>query len=374
MHSIKQVVEIKCHPSCHLNKQRKSCWFALTKMSYKIDLRGGIYNLVGRMTKREIVRIYQDQNISKSTIYRTIKDCEEGIPCINLPKTGRPRVLNQFREGRLIQASKHRIGISQRKLARRFHIGKTTVFRTLSRQNVLFRKRRKAPKYTEAQLQRIPRCCRALRRVHFANKLIVMDDEKYFTLANSEMKGNDGFYTDDYANVPDDVRFKSKKKFEDKILVWCAISEAGFISQPYIGVVRGEALNAERYIDRCLSKLLQFLNTNHANDQIMFWPDLASCHYARITRDWYEANNINFVPKVDNPPNLPQARPIEDFWALLSRKVYNNGWEAQNQEQLRRRISGKIREINADGVVQRMMQRVRRKLRQIEDNGPLSII
>jgi hypothetical protein len=44
-----------------------------------------------------------------------------------------------------------------------------------------------------------------------------MDDEKYFTLSNSEMKGNDGFYTDDYQNVPDDVRFKSKKKFEDKI-------------------------------------------------------------------------------------------------------------------------------------------------------------
>jgi hypothetical protein len=72
-------------------------------------------------------------------------------------------------------------------------------------------------------------------------------------------------------------------------------------------------------------------------------------------------------------PNLPQARPIEEFWAILSRKIYNNGWEAQNEEQLRRRISRKIREIDAV-VVQRMMQRVRGKLRQIENNGPLSII
>ncbi|KAJ8977669.1 hypothetical protein NQ317_010408 [Molorchus minor] len=31
-----------------------------------------------------------------------------------------------------------------------------------------------------------------------------------------EIKGNDGFYTDDYENVSDDVRFKSKTKFEDK--------------------------------------------------------------------------------------------------------------------------------------------------------------
>ncbi|XP_050516839.1 uncharacterized protein LOC126891656 [Diabrotica virgifera virgifera] len=200
-----------------------------------------------------------------------------------------------------------------------------------------------------------------------------MDDGKYFTLSNSEMKGNDGFYTNDYENVPDEIKFKSKKKFEDKILVWCAISEAGFISQPYIGVVRGEALNANIYIQRCLSKLLQFVNTHHANDQIVFWPDLALCHYARITRDWYETNNITFVPKADNPPNLPQARPIEEFWAILSRKVYNNGWEAQNQEQLRRRIYTKIREIDAE-VVQRMMQRVRGIIRQIKNNGPLSVI
>jgi hypothetical protein len=127
------------------------------------------------------------------------------------------------------------------------------------------------------------------------------------------------------------------------------------------------ALNAERYIQRCRSKLRRFLNTHHADDEIMFRPDLATCHYSRITRDWYEAN-INFVSKVDNPPNLPQARPIEEFWAILSRKIYNNGWEAQNEEQLRRRISRKIREIDAVAV-QRMMQRVRGKLRQIENNG-----
>ncbi|XP_030767135.1 uncharacterized protein LOC115890913 [Sitophilus oryzae] len=199
-----------------------------------------------------------------------------------------------------------------------------------------------------------------------------MDDEKYFTLSNSEMKGNDGFYTDNYENVPDDVRLKSKKKFENKILVWFAISEAGFISHPYIGVVRGEVLNAELYIENCLPKLLQFLNTHHVDDEIIFWPDIASCHYARITNDWYEANNINFVPKVDNPPNLPQARPVEEFWAILSRTVYNNGWQAQNEEQLTPYIQ-KIREIDAE-VVQRMMQRVRGIFRQIENNGPLSTV
>ncbi|KAJ8978525.1 hypothetical protein NQ317_008594 [Molorchus minor] len=66
------------------------------------------------------------------------------------------------------------------------------------------------------------------------NKVLVMDDKKYFTLANSEMKGSDGFYTINLENCPDEVKFRAKAKFSDKILVWCAISEAG-VSRPYIG-------------------------------------------------------------------------------------------------------------------------------------------
>ena len=50
-----------------------------------------------------------------------------------------------------------------------------------------------------------------------------MDDEKYFTLSNSEIKGNDGFYTDNVEEVPNNVRYKQKAKFTDKVLVWCAI-------------------------------------------------------------------------------------------------------------------------------------------------------
>ena len=74
-----------------------------------------------------------------------------------------------------------------------------------------------------------------------------------------------------------------------------------------------------------------------------------------------------------NPPNVPQARAIEDFWAILARKVYDNGWEAQNEEQLRRRIFQMIREIDVI-TVQRLVRQIRRKLRAIENNGHLSII
>lgn len=86
-----------------------------------------------------------------------------------------------------------------------------------SSKNTVFQKKKKTPKCTEAELERISRCCLALKQVHFSNKLIVIDDT-YFTLSNSEMKKNDGFYTDNFKSVFDNVKFKNKKKFEIKMV------------------------------------------------------------------------------------------------------------------------------------------------------------
>uniref|UniRef100_A0A914DC44 Uncharacterized protein n=1 Tax=Acrobeloides nanus TaxID=290746 RepID=A0A914DC44_9BILA len=48
--------------------------------------------------------------------------------------------------------------------------------------------------------------------------------------------------------------------------------------------------------------------------------------------------DIHFVEKVDNPANLPEARPVEDFWAALKGMVYAKGWHAENVQQLVNRI------------------------------------
>ncbi|KAJ8934843.1 hypothetical protein NQ318_016179 [Aromia moschata] len=81
--------------------------------------------------------------------------------------------------------------MSSRRLARQYDTSKSTVSLTLKRNGLKYRKRRKCPKYTQGQgkgkgLLRIPRCCRQLRRVYFADgKSIILDDEKYFTWEDS---------------------------------------------------------------------------------------------------------------------------------------------------------------------------------------------
>jgi hypothetical protein len=184
--------------------------------------------------------------------------------------------------------------------------------------------------------------------------------------------GNHSFYTDDIETTPDNVKCVGKSKFEPKVLVWCAILSKG-ISTPVIRQNKAKAIDSDTYISQCMPILKRFIENYHTRDEIMFWPDLASSHYAKKTTDWLTSQNIPFVPKKDNPPNIPQARPIEDFWSILKRKVYEKGWEAENEQHLIDRIKRKVKEID-ESVVQTMILKVHNTLRKIEDNGPLSVL
>lgn len=100
----------------------------------------------------------------------------------------------------------------------------------------------------------------------------------------------------------------------------------------------------------------------------MFCPDLASTHYSTKTLDWLTQQNIPFVLENDNPP---QARPIEDFWAVLKREVYKKGWGVEDEQQLIGRIKTKLKKMDIS-VCQSMIAKIPKILRNIEDNGPLN--
>lgn len=47
-------------------------------MSYRVHLRKIVENLFGRITTGEIIIAHKDENISRATIFRNLKDCREG--------------------------------------------------------------------------------------------------------------------------------------------------------------------------------------------------------------------------------------------------------------------------------------------------------
>ena len=46
--------------------------------------------------------------------------------------------------------------------------------------------------------------------------------------------------------------------------------------------------------------------------------------------DYLRREKINFVGKYENPANVLEARPIEDFLSILKGEVYEDGWKAEN--------------------------------------------
>ena len=201
--------------------------------------------------------------------------------------------------------------------------------------------------------------------------MVVMDDESYFTIDGSDTTFNKFFYAHHSLEVPDSVQYRKTGKFPQKVLVWCAVSSKG-MSEPYI-VKSGNAISSRVYIEECLPKLVDFINKYHSKDNYIFWPDLASAHYSRATLEAYKEMNINFVPKNVNPPNVPQLRPIESYWAILGQKLYQNGWTGKNIKQLIRRIRYLIRTTPID-VLRNLMKGVGTKVRAAANRGVLSVL
>jgi hypothetical protein len=205
-------------------------------------------------------------------------------------------------------------------------------------------KRTKAPQYTEEQEQRAKfRSGKLLRNL--SDKKILMDDETYFKLKCDYIPGNDHYFTSDVASAPPHVKFRTERKYPVQLMLWLCVSEDG-VSDP-VFLERPNSVNAEFYQQACLMRgLVPFINKHHNGDDILFWPDLASAHYAHTTLEVLRGLNIPFVEKEHNPPNLPQCRPIENFWSHLKAQVYAGGWEAESIPQLKRRIRKMLKNID----------------------------
>ena len=309
------------------------------------------------------------EGCSRSTIYRHIRSRESGkqierkkgsgrIPLINTPKN-RARIAKMFN---------HKVSGSLRKAAKKFNCSHETIRVILQKMKkpILNFKRTKRPNRTPVQrLVARPKCRRLLQ--NFKNSNFILDDESYFTLSNSTLTGNDSYYSNDRTLTPNDVKHYDKSKYEPKVLVWLAISTKG-VSKIFIRP-SGMAVNQEVYLNECIIKrLVPFINQHHKDDNYVFWPDLASSHYAKSVTDWLEQNNIPFVPKAMNPANVPEARPIEDYWAILKREVYIDGWTAKNVDQLESRIRYCLKKMDVK-VVQNLVATTHKRLDQIRRYG-----
>lgn len=218
------------------------------KVAEQNYLRQRIYDMLGQHSKKEVLEHFRRENVARSTIYSVFKRYESGIESTGVKKSGRPKILSKNKTKKLKKAAVNQIGASNRKLGRKFGISKETVRQYLLKQGVKYHKIVTVPKYSEKQLNEIPKKCRLLRRSYFVGDVdFILDDEKYFSFAWNNGAQNSGFYTDNIDGTPDSIRFEPKAKFEPKVLVWAAISSKG-ISQLHLQDSKAPAIKSDTYI------------------------------------------------------------------------------------------------------------------------------
>ncbi|CAF3969028.1 unnamed protein product [Rotaria sp. Silwood1] len=130
--------------------------------------------------------------------------------------------------------------------------------------------RKSAPKYTNNdQERRAQSNCLKLYKILKPNVQLILDDEKYFTLGGNS-SSNRYYYTTDPNTTPPNVKFKRKKKYEEHLLVWMAISSKGKSS---IYTHRSKlAIKEGPYLNECLCKrLYPFIKKHHQNDEFILF-------------------------------------------------------------------------------------------------------
>ena len=95
---------------------------------------------------------------------------------------------------------------------------------------------------------------------------------------------------------------------------------------------------------------MPFIRKHHLEDEFVFWPDLASSHYAKSVLDYLAGQGIKIVDRQDNPLNLPECRPIKHFWSILKRLVYENNWQAETIGELKARVKYCLKNIDPNVI------------------------
>jgi hypothetical protein len=98
--------------------------------------------------------------------------------------------------------------------------------------------------------------------------------------------------------------------------------------------------------------------------------DLAGAQFSIETTGTMK-ENLYFVDETANPQNVPQTRPKENLWGILTQKVNEGGWKTTTQQELISRIQSKLKKIDSN-FLQTLMGGVKTKLRAIADRRVLA--
>jgi len=322
--------------------------------------------------REKILRMYTDNKqmsasqIGKQvgccakTVYNTLRRIRATQSVERKPGSGRKKgPIHQKLEAKVVKTVANNRSMSERDIAKKCKTSRSMVTRVKNRNNFKSYSKKKVPKRSLQQLNLAIRRARKLYALLTqCDTCIVMDDETYIKTDFSQIAGKQ-YYSARPGELLDESETSIRiEKFGSKKLIWQAICQCGKASKIFS---TNGVLNSDTYITECLRKrLLPFLQSHVGSTT--FWPDLASIHYSRKTLNWLEANNVCYVAKDMNPPNVPELRPIERYWSVLKGRLRKDGRLNKSDADFSRIVAKVSGQIDRE-VLQNLMSTIKRKLR-----------
>lgn len=305
--------------------------------------------------------IAKELKIHRRTVDKVIKRYLETLSTAQKPRVkehGGPRDPNLERN--IIRTIRKNRSMSERDIAKKNCTSQSMVRRAKKRAGMKTKKKSKVPKTTAKQQATIKKRSRKLYDfLGTENFHLVLDDETYVKADFSTLPGDQYYTLAEGETLPDSQTTIGMEKFGSKYLVWQAICQCGDRSRAFVTT---GTVNKEIYINECLKKRLLPFVRKHSSSTL-FWPDLATSHYAKDTLSFLERNAIQIVPKDMNPPNVPQCRPIERYWALVKGVLRKTGKSARDKKDFLAKWNSAGKKVT-DTTVARLMEGIRQKLRQ----------
>lgn len=280
------------------------------------------------------LRIAKDLKLPKSTVYDVLNRFKGTLTVERKPGSGGKKgARDPELEKRVLRSLDNSPGLFDNQRAEKLKTTRNIVRQVKKRHGYKSFKAIKSPNRTAKQnIAAKSRARKLYDRVLTKTKgCIIMDDETYVKLDLRQLPGQKWYVSNVRLNVPEKFKYVKLDKYAKKLMIWQAICSCGLKSEAF---VTSSTMTAELYVQECLEKrLLPMIKQHRAKTK--FWPDLASVHYAGTTMQWYKRMKVDVVDKGMNPPNCPELRPIEKFWANVKRLLKRNGGYVKDVKAMR---------------------------------------
>ncbi|XP_047993581.1 uncharacterized protein LOC125240438 [Leguminivora glycinivorella] len=306
------------------------------------------------------------EKVSRSAVFNAIKKYGQDLSFKDKPKSGRKiGSHNRNLDSKICRKIKTSPNASIRDVAKKCKTTVGMVQRAKKRNNLRTYRKQRKPKRSQKQAASVKTRLRKLYDTVLTKneQCIIQDDETYVKLDYSVLPGPQYFTVRKGEQLDEGKTSIYAEKFGSKAMVWQAICECGMKSTAYITT---STMTTDVYIKECLKKRILPLIRRHRGSTL-FWPDLASCHYASRTREWMEANGVEYVEKSMNPPNYPEVRPIEEYWAIMKRILRQRFSSADSVKKFKKDWVKAAKTVTVS-VVRNLMKNVRVQVRKIARN------